>query len=63
MSFVGKILVVVQLVLSVLFMALAGAVFSVHQNWKDKYDKQVILVEGVENTAPARAMNRTLSTN
>ena len=40
MSFVGKILVVVQLVLSVLFMALAGAVFSVHTNWKTKYVAQ-----------------------
>jgi hypothetical protein len=40
MSFVGKILVVVQLVLSVLFMALAGAVFSVHTNWKGKYETQ-----------------------
>jgi len=37
MSFVGKVLVVFQLVLSVLFMALAGAVFSVHTNWKAKY--------------------------
>lgn len=34
MSFVGKILVVVQLVLSVLFMAFAGAVYSAHQNWR-----------------------------
>ena len=46
MSFVGKVLVVVQLVLSVLFMALAGAVFSVHQNWKDKYEKQGDVVKG-----------------
>ena len=46
MSFVGKVLVVVQLVLSVLFMALAGAVFSVHQNWKDKYDKQAVVAAG-----------------
>lgn len=34
MSFVGKILVVIQLVLSVLFMAFAGAVYSAHQNWR-----------------------------
>ena len=34
MSFVGKILVVVQLVLSVLFMAFAGAVQSAHVNWR-----------------------------
>ncbi len=46
MSFVGKILVVVQLVLSVLFMALAGAVFSVHTNWKTKYEAQTLLMDG-----------------
>lgn len=44
MSFVGKILVVVQLVLSVLFMALAGAVFSVHTNWKTKHEAVVKLL-------------------
>lgn len=37
MSYVGKILVVVQVVLSLLFMAFAGAVFSMHQNWLGKY--------------------------
>lgn len=37
MSYVGKILVVVQVVLSLLFMAFAGAVFSMHQNWNEKY--------------------------
>jgi hypothetical protein len=36
MSYVGKILVIVQLVLSLLFMAFAGAVFAVHQNWRAK---------------------------
>lgn len=41
MSYVGKILVVVQVVLSVLFMAFAGAVFSMHQNWKSKYETEV----------------------
>lgn len=34
MSFVGKILVVLQLVLSVVFMAFAGAVYSAHINWR-----------------------------
>ena len=38
MTFVGKILVVVQLVLSLLFMTFAGAVFSVEQNWKTARD-------------------------
>lgn len=46
MSFVGKVLVVVQLALSVLFMALAGAVFAVHTNWRDAYDKQAATIAG-----------------
>lgn len=40
MSYVGKILVVVQVVLSLLFMAFAGAVFSMHQNWQSKYNAE-----------------------
>jgi len=50
MSFVGKILVVVQLVLSVLFMALAGAVFSVHTNWKAKYVTQEAVLKGAQKS-------------
>lgn len=38
MSYVGKILIIVQVVLSLLFMAFAGAVFVVHQNWRQKYE-------------------------
>jgi hypothetical protein len=38
MTFVGKVLVVVQLVLSLCFMAFAGAVFSVQQNWRAHAD-------------------------
>lgn len=38
MSYVGKILIVVQVVMSLLFMAFAGAVFAIHQNWKGKHD-------------------------
>jgi len=34
MSFIGKLLVVAQVVLSILFMAVAGAVYSAHTNWK-----------------------------
>lgn len=37
MSYVGKILVIIQVVMSVLFMAFAGAVFQMHQNWKSKH--------------------------
>lgn len=40
MSFVGKILVVMQLLLSVCFMAFAGAVHSTHINWKNEAKKQ-----------------------
>lgn len=50
MSFVGKILVVVQLALSILFMALAGAVFSVHTNWKDMYTKQADTLKGAQKS-------------
>lgn len=50
MSFVGKILVVVQLVLSVLFMALAGAVFAVHTNWKAKFDTQSAVLAGAQKS-------------
>ncbi len=36
MSFVGKVLVVVQVVLSVCFMGFAGAVFTAQSNWRAK---------------------------
>ncbi len=36
MTFVGKLLVVVQLVLAVCFMAFAGAVYTAETNWRDK---------------------------
>ncbi len=39
MTFVGKILVVVQVFLSLCFMAFAGAVFTVQQNWKQEAEK------------------------
>ena len=35
MTFVGKLLVIVQLVLSICFMMLAGAVFTRHMTWRD----------------------------
>ncbi len=37
MSYVGKVLVVLQVILSVLFMTFAGAVYTMHQNWRAKY--------------------------
>ncbi|MCH7989984.1 MAG: hypothetical protein IID46_12650 [Planctomycetes bacterium] len=36
MTFLGKIVIVVQVVLSLMFMAFAGAVFSVQTNWKTR---------------------------
>ncbi len=36
MSFVGKVLIVAQVLMSIAFMAFAGAVFAVHENWKTK---------------------------
>ncbi len=41
MTFVGKVLVVVQVFLSLCFMAFAGAVFTVQQDWKEAYEKKV----------------------
>lgn len=48
MTFVGKLLVIIQLVLSICFMALAGAVFTRHQQWQDKWKAEVEFREGVE---------------
>jgi len=38
MSVIGRILVVVQVVLSLFFAAFAGAVFTYHENWKANYE-------------------------
>lgn len=38
MTFVGKVLIVVQVVMSLCFMAFAGAVYVTHENWKGKYE-------------------------
>lgn len=54
MSFVGKVLIFVQVVLSICFMAFAGAVFATHQNWKAKYEQaqtSVQQAQGELNTA------------
>lgn len=40
MTFVGKMLVVVQLLLSISFMALAGAVYSVQTNWMQEAENR-----------------------
>lgn len=51
MTFVGKILVIVQVVLSVCFMAFATAVFTTHENWKDKYTKAQADLDQARNQA------------
>lgn len=38
MSFVGKVLIVVQVVLSLCFMAFAGAVYVTQENWQKKHE-------------------------
>ncbi len=38
MTFVGKILVAVQVILSLCFMAFAGAVYTVQEDWKSAYE-------------------------
>lgn len=48
MTFVGKLLVIVQLVLSICFMALAGAVFTRHQQWQDLYVAEADSKKSVE---------------
>jgi hypothetical protein len=47
MQFVGKILVVLQLILSVLFMAFAGVLYSTQMKWRDFAMKQQDLVTKV----------------
>lgn len=42
MTFVGKLLVIIQLVLCICFMALAGAVYTQHRSWKE----QAITLQG-----------------
>ncbi|MCA9113787.1 MAG: hypothetical protein KDA79_01790 [Planctomycetaceae bacterium] len=73
MTFVGKILVVLQVVLSVCFMAFAGAVFTFQANWRTQYDtaqKQAADVqadldtlreefEGFRNTSSADLQTQT----
>jgi hypothetical protein len=39
MSFLGKVLIFTQVVLSVLFMCAAGAVFTLHTNWREEATK------------------------
>jgi septal ring factor EnvC (AmiA/AmiB activator) len=52
MTFVGKLLVIIQLVLSICFMVLAGAVFTRHMTWmKEAADRQVTIDSGIADYA------------
>lgn len=60
MSYVGKILVIVQVVLSLLFMTFAGGVFAVHQNWKQKYTESQTALEAAQKSL-AQAQEEALN--
>ncbi len=51
MSFVGKMLVVLNVVLSFLFMALAGGVFAIHKTWKEKHTQAIAQVDSEKKRA------------
>lgn len=49
MSFLGKILVVFQLVASIIFMMFAAGVYHSHTKWKQKFDAQVALTNKAQS--------------
>jgi len=53
MSFVGKVLIVVQVVMAVCFMAFAGAVSVTHNSWKAKAEQLEVDLAEKEKTANA----------
>lgn len=56
MTFVGKLLVIIQLVLSICFMVLAGAVFTRHMTWmQTAKDLQVTVDNGIADYARLEA--------
>ncbi len=59
MTFVGKMLIVLQLVLSLLFMAFAGAVSTVEKNWKQESSniQDELKVEQESYTAKSKEFN------
>lgn len=50
MSFVGKMLIVLQVVLSVVFMAFAGAVYTAQTSWKQQHDSLQTQVNQLQTT-------------
>lgn len=57
MTFLGKVLVVVHLVLSVLFMAFAGAVFTAQTNWRTKFETAQKSADDARSRAQMEANN------
>ena len=57
MSNVGKLLVFLQLALSVIFAAMAGAVFTQHTNWKAQADKLKAEVQSKDQTLQSAIQN------
>lgn len=53
MSFIGKMLVVLNVVMSFLFMALAGGVFAVHKTWKEKSAQSLVQFDNEKKRADA----------
>ena len=52
MTFIGKLLVIIQLVLSICFMMLAGAVFTRHMTWMERAnDNQLTIDNGIADYA------------
>lgn len=55
MTFLGKVLVVVHLVMSVLFMAFAGAVYTAQTNWQTKFTTATKAAESARQQAADEA--------
>src|SRR5579863_4022829 len=63
MHLVGKILVVLLLILSVLFMAFSGVVYKTHMNWRDETAKQQKLAKAKSDELAAKETEMTRAIN
>jgi len=59
MNLVGKIFVVLILVMSVVFMSFAVAVYGTHQNWKEKAAAEAQRVQNLQTTLSEREAEKT----
>ena len=50
MNFVGKVLIVLNVVLAFMFMAFAGAVYTAQKNWSDEITKQKTRADGLNSS-------------